>query len=112
MNRRDFEKKMSEYGYQKGGTKEACLKAEEVLQNIVSSYIELIAPRSAVNMSEFVDAVNVLIAATKPKEDYVPTICRCENDCAYLYSQCPGRKEYVISEDSKTLCPYYCIEDK
>ena len=109
MERKDQEYVLKNGHFQKGGTKEACVKAREFIRNSMNPGNQLHAPLSCVNVDEFVEAVKTLIAFAYRQEDTIPETWTCDNDCRRSSSfLCPG--ECNIKNDSEKMCPYFMDE--
>jgi len=106
----------------KGGSKEACLKVREFIQNanLDEDGKIIVSKHSAVNGEEFLEAVRVLMAfAWQNKEqDMVPERFICDHDCSRLTQDifCPGECQVISkealnkNETSKVKakkCPYF-----
>ena len=97
--------------FKKGGSKAACAIVYDYLHNAAPIGSSIISYESGVRNDEFLEAVGVLLAVTQNLEDTVPEKWICESDCVYSSKPyCPGA--YAICKSAKTVCPYYCIEDK
>ena len=100
-----------------GGSKEACIKVREYLQNIKQTQPEITVSSScSVSNQEFVDAVKVLMAyAWQNREnDCLPDMWYCDNDCSNIDTCifCPGEYQLAPKDEngkslSKKLCPYF-----
>lgn len=117
MERKELEALIKEEGCIKGGTKEACIKAREVLTNKMNPGNQLHAPGSSVSIDEFIEAVEVLVSFALEHEDKKVYKYYCESDCIYAGNQnCKGR--LVVGSKNKfpagtvKVCPYYLEEDK
>ncbi len=109
MERAKLDFVISSNYYLKGGPKEACVKIREVLFNKRNPGNQLQAPFSWVNINEFVEAVEILLASSFQKEDEVTKRWNCNNDCVKTsYTLCPG--ECSIDKNSKNICPF-CVEE-
>ena len=72
MERKELEYILESSHFMKGGTKEACVKAREFIENSMNPGNQLHAPLSCVNADEFVEAVKILIAFAFKQEDIIP----------------------------------------
>lgn len=109
MENREFNKIIQSEGCIKGGTKEACLKVQEVLRYAIDGEDKLFAPCSRVKIGEFIEAVKILMAFAKQHDDEYVELYYCEADCARFKSgPCPG--DCALSEKATKLCPYYIDE--
>ena len=98
------------------GSKEACVKVREYLQNMKIDSKNRIqcVEYSSVKSAEFIEAVKVLMAfAWENREnDKVPDRWYCESDCANNDTCifCPGEYQ-VVPQDKENQkvkrCPYY-----
>lgn len=112
-----MERKMLDYvvkknNYLPGGTKEACVKVREFLQNAKWDGNEVkTMDYSSVKAEEFVEAVNVLMASAFRKEDEIPETWYCNDDCSKLsgYISCPGK--FNIKDESSEECPFFSDSD-
>lgn len=99
------------------GSKEACMKVREFLQNVKESEHGITTSHyCAVNNQEFLDAVRVLMAfAWQNKEnDCVPEMWYCDSDCSNIDSCvfCPGEFQVAPRDEKgkslgKKICPYF-----
>ncbi len=113
MERQELEKIIKDNQCIEGGTKEACIKIREVLNNKMNPGNQLHAPLSCVSIEEFIDSVKVLLAFAIEQPDVKISQYYCENNCVYVYSTiCPGEVNCGISKSGIKLCPYYTTEDK
>ena len=115
MDKREMEFMIKQFNCIPDGTKQACIKIREYLQNgcVTQNGIKTIT--SAVTNDEFIAAVNILLAyAWQNKEnDCVPETWYCDSDCSRVCNAiCPG--EFQLGnkdENGKTLakkrCPYF-----
>jgi len=109
MNRSVFDYVVVNNHYLEGGTKEACIKVREVLQNAINPGNQLHAPGSCVKIDEFIEAVNVLVASAFQKDDEIPETWSCNNDCKKVGDiLCPG--ECNIKKDSPKQCSFFMDE--
>lgn len=110
MKRNMLEFVLDSNSYVKGGTKEACVKIREFLKNASTDEDEfVITHHSCVTSEEFVSAVKTLMAYAFQKEDEIPKMWHCDNDCCKVSNiLCPG--ECNIDKDAKELCPYFIDE--
>ena len=72
MKREELEYILDSNHFLKGGTKEACVKAREFIENSMNPGNQLHAPLSCVKANEFVEAVKVLMAFAFKQEDTIP----------------------------------------
>lgn len=106
MQRDQLEAILSDNNYLKGGTKEACIKIKETLNNCVNPGNQLHPLLSCVGIEEFVDAVEVLVASAYQKEDEIPKTWHCNMVCVLNKGKvCPGM--HSVKKDSDQLCPFF-----
>ena len=109
MERKELDSIIKDFNFQKGGTKEACLKAREYLLHMINPGNQLHSPLSCVKADEFVEAVKVLMAFAFRQEDTIPETWKCDNDCHRTsYFVCPG--ECNINNNSDKMCPFFMDE--
>lgn len=110
MKRCELDFVLKQNSYLEGGTKEACVKAKEFLSNVtVKENVIRGAKFSAVSPEEFLDALDVLIAAAFEKEDTIPELYKCNGDCKKISNLiCPG--QYNLNEKSDKKCPFFMDE--
>ena len=89
-----------------GGTREACLKAREILSKGVVRKDSFYASHSEVSVDEFIQAVRVLVALASNLPDEKVELYYCQGDCAMYYDKhCVG--ELTLSSSATKLCPHY-----
>ena len=109
MERKDLEYILKNGQFQKGGTKEACVKAREFIRNSMNPGNQLHAPLSCVTADEFVEAVKTLMAFAYLQDDTIPEAWECDKDCKMTSDiLCPG--EFNIRKGSDKMCPYFMDE--
>ena len=113
MNRKQLESVLEQYRYLKGGTKEASVIAREFLQHAKISGNQIIS-KSCVSATEFIKAVETLIAVASRQKDTRPRRWKCNRAKCYMASFCicPGEGNVTEkSEESDEICPYFIGED-
>lgn len=101
------------------GSKEACVKVREYLQNIqLNRKNNTISSNDfcCISSEEFIDSVQTLLAYAwqNREQDMVPESWYCDNDCSNIDSCifCPGEYQLASKDESgkslsKRLCPYF-----
>ena len=109
MERKELEYVLEYKNFQKGGTKEACVKAREFIRNAINPGNQLHAPLSCVKADEFLEAVETLMAFAYSQDDTIPKTWQCDNDCHMVAGfWCPG--EYNIKKNANKMCPFFMDE--
>ena len=104
MTRDEIEFILENNGYLKNGTKEACIKIKAYLKQIKS-----IESKSSIEINEFIECINTLLAFCFQVKDTIPERWYCENDCRYNGCMiCAG--EFNTDDKSEKICPYYVPE--
>ena len=95
-----------------GGSKEAALKVQAVLNNIAMANENiLLLGRSGVDAKEFLRSIRKLAAYAQTHTDTKVELWYCETDCVRAPNpNCPY-KQFMVSEGEK-ICPHYIEEDK
>ena len=107
MQRNVLDFALKNYDCMPGGSREACILANEFLRNscVGNNGIRKIAS-SGVDSEEFLQAVRTLIAYAFPKDDEIPTMWHCEQDCHYVGAiVCRGECQAIKGAENE--CPYY-----
>lgn len=95
--------------YLKGGTKEACIKAREIVANYINPGNQLHPLLTTTTVEEFVEAVKVLMAFAFSQPDTIPERWDCDNDCKRVGDLlCPG--ECNLSKTETRICPFFIDE--
>ena len=79
MERKELKYILESSHFMKGGTKEACVKAREFIENSMNPGNQLHAPLSCVKANEFVEAVKVLMEFAFEQEDTIPETLKIES---------------------------------
>ena len=104
MTKKEIEFIIKNNSYLEKGTKQACIKVRDYLKKI-----EVIESKSSIDLDEFCNCINTLLAACFQDKDKIPSKFYCENDCKYSgFLLCAG--EFNIDQDSDKICPYYTPE--
>ena len=89
-----------------GGTYEAYLKAQEVIRNSFDGGYKLVSLTDKVNMSEFVEAVKILMTFASMHPDEHVELYDCDMSCKHFKTKpCPG--DCMLSDKATTRCPFY-----
>lgn len=87
------------------GTYEAYAKAKEIILNCYDGGYKLISLSNNVTISEFLEAVKILMAFASNHPDEHIELYRCSTNCKYFkIKQCPG--ECLLSVKSTKRCPF------
>ncbi len=93
-------------GCVEGGTYEAYLKAREVILNSFDGGHKLIILTDGVNVSEFVEAVKVLMTFASKRPDEHVELYDCDMSCKHFKMKpCPG--DCMVSDKATKRCPFY-----
>ena len=89
-----------------GGTYEAYIKAREVVMHSYVSGDKLITFQKEVSISEFMEAVKVLMTfASKHLDEHVE-LYDCDMSCKHFKMKpCPG--DCMVSDKATKRCPFY-----
>lgn len=89
-----------------GGTYEAYVKAREVVLNCFDGGHKLILLTNEVNVSEFMEAVKVLMTFASKHPDEHVELYDCDMSCKHFKMKpCPG--DCMLSDKSTKRCPFY-----
>lgn len=89
-----------------GGTYEAYIKAREVVLNCIDAGDKLLCVNNSVSMTEFIQAVKVLMTFASKHNDEHVQLYYCDRKCKFFKTQpCPG--DCMLSENSTIRCPFY-----
>jgi hypothetical protein len=109
ISRKELEFVIENNKYLKGGTKEACVKVRQVLKNSQNVGSQFQATCETVSSEEFMEAIQIIMAATFQKPDEVPDMWRCDSDCKMTsYLLCPG--ECNLNGNASKMCPHFMDE--
>ncbi|MBR5227427.1 MAG: hypothetical protein IKV94_02175 [Clostridia bacterium] len=109
MKRDELNFALEQNSYLKGGTKEACLKVRQFIQNSIYVGNRVYSTTSCVSADEFIRAVEVLMAHSYQQEDTVPDRWHCDEDCQKASCLiCPG--EFNLYAKTTKLCPFFIDE--
>jgi len=109
MTREELDFVLKQNAYLEDGTRQACIKINEVIKNAhcTDNKIELL--QSCVNIDEFMEAIKILVAFAFQQEDQTVKTWYCDSGCRRIYSLlCPG--ECNVSKNAKTICPFFIDE--
>ncbi len=89
-----------------GGTYEAYVKAREVILNCFDGGHKLIILSNEVNVSEFIEAVKVLMTFASKHPDARVELYECNMSCKHFKMKpCPG--DCMVSDKATKRCPFY-----
>lgn len=81
MERKELDFVLEHNHYLKGGTKEACAKANVFLLYATNPGNQIHSPLSCVSADEFMESVKTLIAFASQQEDSIPEPYNCNSNC-------------------------------
>lgn len=109
MTREELDFVLKQNAYLEDGTKQACVKVKESIQNVRCTDNKIEILQSCVSIDEFMEAMRILVAFASQKKDQTVKTWYCDDDCRRISSLlCPG--EGSISKDAETICPFYVDE--
>lgn len=101
---------IKKHGCIEGGTYEAYIKAAEVLQHSIDGFDKLIYFNNQVKISEFIEAVKILMTFASKHPDEHVELYYCEMACNHFKKlPCPG--SCMLSDKATTRCPYYTVDN-
>lgn len=117
MKREYIDFTIKKLGCVPNGSKEACVKVREYLQNIRLDR-DTISSNDfcCISNEEFIQSVKTLLAYTwqNREQDIVPERWCCDNDCSNIddCTFCLGEYQLALKDESgkylsKRLCPYF-----
>ena len=93
-------------GYVEGGTYEAYIKAREVILNCFDGGYKLVSLSNNVSMTEFIEAVKVLMTFASKHMDEKVELYYCDMNCkCFRMKPCPG--DCMLSDKAIKRCPFY-----
>lgn len=116
MERCELEKVLKQQAFKHGGTREACVKVHDFMINFYKWDYEkkygkdkMEFPESCVTTQEFLEALDVLVAAAFLQKDEVPKFWRCNPaECKFSDTDfCYGMFNLTLDTTDTNICPFF-----